>query len=414
VKPPRAGRLEITDTRTTGLQFRITAAGVRKWSFRFRDPTRGGKPGRATIGTYPELSLRQARDQAGDMRRVVEAGGNPAASRKAARAGAGSFGALAERFMVEHSRRHKRSHAADDRNLRKHVLPLWKDRAAASIKRKDVIALVEGLVTAGKPTLANRVQALLSSIFTFAIDADELEANPCHRLRRRGLERAGSRVLSDDEIQLFWHGITAPRRRFGLGLRLALLTAARESEIAGMARAELEHLGEPSRAAWIIPGERTKNKREHVIPLSPLALETVLQLLEMLEPGQQHLFPTQHKRGGPLSGSSLWWGMDQFGESLTGNTIAERTWNVDRPSPHDLRRTVETRMARLRIPKEYRDKCLNHAAGDVGSRHYDRHDYFDEKADAFNRWAALVMGLVEGSSGAAVVSISDARKERRS
>jgi len=64
---------------------------------------------------------------------------------------------------------------------------------------------------------------------------------------------------------------------------LALLTGARVSEIAGICRAELENIGERSRAAWIIPGTRTKNRREHLIPLAPLAADIVLELLAELD-----------------------------------------------------------------------------------------------------------------------------------
>jgi integrase len=131
--------------------------------------------------------------------------------------------------------------------------------------------------TDGTPTLANRVQSLISSVFTFAMDADLAEANPCHRLRKRGVERVGRRVLSEEEIRLFWSRIVEPpaTRRTGLALRLTLLTGARISEIAGISRAELERLGDASRAAWIIPGTRTKNGRDHLVPLSPLAQDLV-------------------------------------------------------------------------------------------------------------------------------------------
>ena len=108
--------------------------------------------------------------------------------------GQGRSVGLAERYLTEHSRRRKRSSAADERNLRKHVLPKWKGRRLAAIKRGDVIELLEGLVTDGKPTLANRVHSLISGIFTFAMDAAVVEANPCHRLKKRGVENVGRRV----------------------------------------------------------------------------------------------------------------------------------------------------------------------------------------------------------------------------
>jgi integrase len=342
---------------------RITAGGVKSWSFRFRDTA--GKQSRATIGEYPTVGLKGARSRADAMRRLVSEGGNPVELKRAERAGgaAKTFGALAERYLAEHSRRRKRSHKADERNLRKHVLPHWRGLAFAGIKRADVIELVERLISKGKPTLANRVQSLVSSVFTFAMDAALVESNPCHRLRKRGLERVGRRVLSDAEIRLFWRDIVEPSRarRVGLGLRLALLTGARVGEIAGMSRAELEHLADPAKAAWIIPGARTKNASDHLIPLSSLARATVLDLLATIEQSEQFLFPTRsRRRWGPVRGNTLTQAMDYFGERLAGNIDAIRTWKADRPTPHDLRRTTGTRLAELRIPKEIRDRVLNH------------------------------------------------------
>jgi integrase len=292
--------------------------------------------------------------------------------------------------------------------LELHVLPRWGKRPYVQIKRGDVIELIEELIKAGKPTLANRVQSLISTVFTFGLDAELVEANPCHRLRKRGIERVGRRVLSDDEIKLFWWGVVeSPRsRRSGLGLRLALLTGARVSEIAGLCRAELERLGQPSRAAWIIPGNRTKNGRDHLIPLVPLARDVVLELLAGLEPSAEFLLPTRsRRRQGPLRGNSLTQAMDNFGRRLAGDAIVVRAWRAEPPTPHDLRRTVETRLAELRIPKEIRDRVLNHAPGDVGSKHYNLHDYADEKRDALGRWASVVNSIVAGPN-AAVVSIA--------
>jgi integrase len=422
MKPPPTGRLEITDVRCAGLVFRVTPNGIKSWSFRFRAT---GRLARATIGQYPAIGLTAARARADAMRQEVAAGGNPAERRRQDRAGAGTktFSALAERYLAEHARRKKRSHKADERNLRKHVLPYWGNRAYAGIKRADVIERLEALVTAGKPTLANRVQSLISSVFTFAMDADLVEANPCHRLRKRGIENIGYRVLSDDEIRLFWPGVVEiPRSRHtGLGLRLALLTAARVSEVAGISRGELEHISDPGKAAWIIPGSRTKNGREHLIPLSPLARATVIDLLELLEPEQQFLFPTRSRRGGAMQGNSLTQAMDYFSGRVAGELSdnlsrnageAMRTWKLDPPTPHDLRRTVETRLAELRVPKEIRDRVLNHIPSDVGSKHYNRHDYADEKRAALTRWSAAISSILEGRPGGSVIDLATARRDR--
>jgi integrase len=416
VKPPASGRLEISDMRCAGLALRITPNGVKSWAFRFRDRTTG-RPGRATIGRYPTVGLTAARASADAMRRDVAAGINPAARKQLDRATAAAktFGALAERYLAEHARRHKRSYEADERNLRKHVLPRWQNRPYTSIKRGDVIELVESLVTGGTPTLANRLQSLISTVFTFALDAGLVEFNPCHRLRKRGVENVGRRVLSDDEIRLFWNGIVepSPARGVGLGLRLALLTGARIGEVAGLARAELEHLTDASRSAWVIPGTRTKNGKDHLIPLPTLARETILDLLAMLESGEQYLFPTRSvRRRGPIRPNSFSHGMASFGARLGGGGDAIRTWRAEPPTAHDLRRTVGTRLAELRIPKEIRDRVLNHIPADVGSRHYNLHDFADEKREALARWEAALAAILHGPS-ATVVPIVPVRKGRR-
>jgi integrase len=414
-KPAGAGRTEISDLRCVGLVLRIAEDGGKSWSFRFRSRT--GKQTRATIGRYPDVALTAARQRADDMRRAVAEGRNPVEEKRAAKApgSAGTFGTLAERYLDEHSRRRKRSSEGDERNLRKHILPKWAGRGFSEIRRRDVIELVEALVTAGTPTLANRVQSLISSVFTFAMDADLAEANPCHRLRKRGVERVGRRVLSDEEIGLFWSKIVEPPaiRRTGLALRLTLLTGARISEIAGISRAELERLGDASRAAWIIPGTRTKNGRDHLVPLSALAQNLVLELLESLGQSDEFLLSTYNSdRKGPVSGKSLAQAMKNFGRRLAGDMPAVRTWRAELPTPHDLRRTVGTRLAELRVPREVRDGVLNHAARDVGTKHYNLHDYADEKREALNRWAVAVAAILDPIA-APVVDFADVRKSVR-
>jgi integrase len=377
---------------------RITANGIKSWSYRYRDKA-AGRIARATIGQYPAVGLAAARARANAMRQEVAEGGNPADRKRRAHSTAGSFGALAARYLAEHSRRRKRSHEADDRNLRKHVLPRWQHRPYASIKRADVIELVERLVADGKDTLANRVHALVSSIFSFAMDADLIEHNPCARLRKRGVENVGRRVLSDAEIKLLWSNAAEPSRarQLSLGLRLALLTGVRVGEVTGLCRAELDGVADAARAVWFLPGTRTKNGRDHLIPLSTLARDVVLDLLGLIEPSEQYLFPTpSQRRRGPMRSTSLSRAMKYLGARLQGDDDAIRTWKADPPSPHDLRRTVGTRLAELRVPKEIRDRVLNHTASDVGSKHYNLHDYIDEKREALTRWSELVAAIAAG------------------
>src|SRR3954464_10597422 len=109
-----------------------------------------------------------------------------------------------------------------------------------------------------------------------------------------------------------------------------------------------------------------------------------------------------------MRGNSLTQAMDNFSGHLRGDTVAVRTWKAEAPTPHDLRRTVGTRLAELRVSKEIRDRVLNHTASDVGTKHYNLDDYAEEKREALTRWAAVIRSLITGQD-ASVVPIAAAR-----
>jgi integrase len=410
---PATGRVEVVDTRAAGLSFRVTSNGARSWCLRFRDP-RSGNTSRATIGDYPDVSLAEARKRADAMRRQVAAGENPVEAKRRERelATSKTFQALADRYLNEHARRHKRSADADERNLRKHIIPRWASRRYDEIGRADVIELVESLVTDGKQTLANRVQALVSSIFSFAMDADLVKGNPCARLRRRGVEVIGRRVLTDDEIQLFWPAILLKpvSRPVGLALHLVLLTGVRPGEAAGVARAELVNIGEKDRARWIIPASRSKNGRSHLVPLSEMARQTILSALELTGEHDEFLFPSPSIKDAAITAHALAVAMARFADNL--ESIAGKSWRDEPPSPHDLRRTVATRLAELGVAKEDRDAVLNHTPRDVGKKHYDLYDREREKRRALELWASTLSAIIDGrKSTADVVPLNKARRD---
>jgi integrase len=407
-KPPtEKDRDEITDTRCVGLAFRITKGGARSWSFRFRDP-RSGKSNRIGLGPYPAVSLAKAREQARAMQGLVAAGQNPITAKRRARVEAPqrTFGALAERYMSEHAERHKRTASADRRNLDLHILPKWRARDYDELTRADLIELIEGLIGDGKQTLANRVHALCSKIGSFAVDAGLLNGNPFARVAKRGVEHVGRRVLSDDEIPLFWRRIilSPVSRRVGLACRLALLTGTRAGEVAGMARSELAHLNDAAQAAWVIPGDRTKNGRAHYVPLCALARETIRSALELIGGDDEYVFSSPRQKatngdspplGTAITGHALAVAMRRFANILEREAGAARTWREEPPTPHDLRRTLATRLSQLGVPKEDRDAVMNHVRSDVGSKHYDLYERAKEKRQALTLWDAAVREILK-------------------
>jgi integrase len=194
--------------------------------------------------------------------------------------------------------------------------------------------------------------------------------------------------LTDAEIVKFWSAVDAERKEFSGLLKLLLLTGCRLNEVAGMRRAELSDDG----ATWSIPGERTKNKRPHIVPLAPLAREILATMA-----GDGELVFTTTGRS-PVSGWS------RIKTSLDG-AMAIPPWRL-----HDLRRTAATGMAEIGIAPHIVEAALNHIsgakAGVAGT--YNRAAYAPEKRAALERWASHVQGLVCGQP-ANIVNMRKAR-----
>jgi integrase len=398
LKPPSTGRTELTDVACRGLAVRVSPAGAKTFRFTFRAR---GRIERLTIGRYPDVSLRIARARADKLRQQVAAGENPSAHKR--EAPARSFAALALRYLDEHARRHKRSAAKDERNLRLHILPRWSKREFSSISRADAIALIERLVGAGKPVLANHVHRLISGIFSFAMDVGLASANPVARLRKRGSERVKARVLDDHEIRLFWQRIVEPSgsRVVGLALRLVLATGCRPGEVAGMARSELEFNADGVPVSWTIPIARSKNRRAHFVPLSPLAAAIVDEAIGLAGPGK-FVFASRAARG-HVDNSALAAAMERLSATLSDDVAA--TWKADPPTPHDLRRSCATRLAAAGVPGEDVAAILNHVRADVTGRVYDQYRRASEKRHALARWALLLAAILEPSAASNVVAL---------
>ncbi|MGC2320457.1 MAG: integrase arm-type DNA-binding domain-containing protein [Bradyrhizobium sp.] len=407
LKLPASGQTDVIDVRSPGLFLRLSRY-AKTWTFRFTDPV-SGKRDRMTLAKYPDLSLGDARDRAEELRKAVAQGINPKEAKRTERSDAPTrtFTALSDRYLKEHARRFKKSADADERNLRLHILPKWGNRSYRSITRADIIELIEGLIADDKPTLANRVQSLISKMYSFATDAALIDTNPAVRLKKRGKETALTRTLDDAEVRLFWSSITSPpvSEPVGVALKLALLTGLRAGEVSGLHKTEIINLDDAEQAAILIAGERVKNGRTHLVPLAPMARQLVLDAIKLARDSTDYLFPLRFKDDLPLDPHTLARAMRCFADDLDAGDAAPgiQTLKAEPPTPHDLRRTFATRLSALGVPKEDRDACMNHVPTDVGSKHYDLYDRQEEKRRALNLWAAALANILEGKKHAANV-----------
>lgn len=225
---PDKGQVDFFDERTAGFGLRVSQAGRKTWFAMYRH---GGRLRRLTLGTYPAMGLADARDKAKTVLHQAATGDDPA-TEKTLKRSAPTFGELAKDYIELYAKSHKRSWQEDQRILNLDLLPRWKSVKAHDIKRRDVIALLDEIV-ARAPIQANRTLALLRKLYNWAISRDLAEANPCAQIKMPSKENRKDRVLSEEEILRFWHGLTKtsmsePTR---LCLKFQLVTAQRKGEI---------------------------------------------------------------------------------------------------------------------------------------------------------------------------------------
>ena len=342
-----------------------------------------------TIGTLARVpKVDDARQAACDSLAKAEAGDNPVAEKQAAVAAAITVGAAAASYLAHCDRNLQPKTAAEWRRIFEHdVLPRWGERPLAAITKGDVIELVndkaarrerkrQGL-TEGAAVQAGKMLTRLRTFFGWAVAGDIAPADPTGGVRKPAKEASRDRVLTDDEVGAFWKGAEQLGRPFGLVFRLMLLTAQRESEVAGMRWSELDL----DARTWTIPGARAKNGKSHIVYLNGLAIEVLEQVPRIVD--QELLFSGNGTT--PVSGFSS--AKTRLDAAMSGIN----DWVL-----HDLRRTATTGLARLGIPPHIADKVLNHTAGTIRgvAATYNRFEYLDERRAALDAWGRFVESLV--------------------
>jgi integrase len=413
-RPPASGRIEVWDEKTPGLLLRVSSTGAGSWCFRYR-PRAGGGFQRVTLGSIADLTLADARERAAQHRVDVRAGADPQGELKAKKIAAANtltFDKLAQRYLEEYAKPRKASWRNDEGYL-KRPCDRWRDRDAKSLTRRDVIGLLDEIkVTA--PVSANRTHSVLVTLFNWAVEDELLELNPIAGLKKRAKEQEKDRTLADEELRAIWRALEDPReisRDVADALRLIVLTGQRPGEVAGMVRSELVALSKPSEARWELPAERMKNRRPHVVPICPMALETLSgALARRHEDGDgTSVFASRFTARHTLARHSLSQGLARMIQRMNGKRAGEaiQSLQAQPPTPHDLRRTLATGLARLGVPREDRLAVLAHAADDVHGKHYDRYARLREKRIALETWERhLAQVLGDESASATIVPIT--------
>ncbi len=383
--PVDGRRTRYTFTGIKGLQLDCipdgTPLGNRVWRVRYYV---GDVERVATLGTFNDgdregfISLSSATEKAAEHRRAVKMGARDP------RDVGDTFAELFARWLDRHAKPNKKSWQADADLFERHLRARLGACKVADLARRDIINALDDIAVAASGIQANRCQSLVTATLNWALSEDLIGASPAAGIRKRGKELARERVLSDNEIRLWWRALDDHKSpRVAAVLRLLLLTGLRLSEVCGMRRDELK--GD----VFEIPGERTKSGLPHSAPLTPQALG----ILKGMDDASSFFFPAVDR------GKMLDKPMSRHTPDHAYADLAVRLAMVDsnaKPDTgiHDLRRTAATNLAKLGVGDDLIDRIQGRIKRGSMGWVYNRHAYLNEKRDALARWEAHLLSIV--------------------
>jgi integrase len=374
---PGPGRREIPDPGCGNLYLLLQPSGHRSWAVRYRF---GGKSVKLTLGKFPAMTLLDARRAAIDAQRELGKGHDPAKAKLDAKiktdaAKADTVTAICENYL---KREGGKLRTSDQREsiFRRLVYPHIGDRPVSSIKRSDLVQMLDKIEDHNGPRAADVTLATLRRVLTWHALRDDDFASPIVRgmNRQKAADHRRSRILDDDEIRKLW-AATADNAAFSALIRFLLLTSARRNEAAAMKRDEIDANG-----IWTLPASRSKTKVEIIRPLSKAAQAILAELPRIGD------YPFTSNAITPIASFSGPKAKLDAASGVTG-------WRL-----HDLRRTARSLLPRAGVHGDVAEKCLGHSRGDIIER-YDQHKYLGEMQRAFEALSALVERIVHPPEG---------------
>lgn len=381
-------RYEIYDTVVSGFILRITKTGYKSFAYRY---WYNGQSRQITIGKADDISLADAREVAREYKDILRDGKDPAMIRRENReAKPKTFLQVIEEYKVKHFKKLKQT-TKDDyiRRLDYFIAGYGKNRLKRPIenfKRTDLLNWLDD-VADNAPTNAQRLQALLSSVFTFAIHREYLTTNVVKGISfKEQQEKAEPKqenvAFTDEQIVALWLNFGQYNGTAGYLFKLLMLLGQRVGETRLMKWQDIDF----DKKLWIIELKDTKTENKHEVPLPQMAID-ILNQLKNSTGNEQYVFNSPASSNTPI-----------VHPSKASQRIRERS-KVDDFNIHSLRTTFITRQAEMGTPKHITSKLVNHGKDSEGSavtEIYDKYDYIPEKRKALNRWNNKLNQILTG------------------
>jgi len=375
-----------------GLLIEVLTSGSKVWRFKYH---LDGKREKVTIGSYPEIGIKAARDRHEELRVLVERGQSPAKAKQADQAErkqeaerAVTFEAYS-RVWIQDTLFYRSAgyRAQTTRWLDQHINPKIGDMALADVKPRHVLEIIEG--HKATPVMADRLRVIIQQIYNFAIRRLLVEHNPALPIKGAIVvpPREHHRHLNEKELAAWWrllpqqgaHATTV------LAAQLLYLTMTRKVELLRSTWDEFDL----DAATWDIPKERMKMRRPHRVYLSTQAVEKLQAVRQLVSNtgGDAYVFPSIYKAAMPMGLETLnhFFGRIDFG--------------VSDFSPHGTRGTAATLLREHGYRKDVVELLLAHAERNQTTAAYNHHELAEERRAALQFLANHTDKLAAGGGG---------------
>ena len=363
-KPPVSGRLTLSDG--NGLQLRITSNGKRSWSLQYRYQ---GAMRKYTIGSYPEITLKDARARNIELRASIQAGNDPQTAKKLARSPSSTnVEECFEEYLRDYLKVNLKSWPEYERAMRRDVLLFVGKIELEALDKPAIRAVIRRITDRGRMVLANRVLQYISKMLKWAVGVGYISVNPAADIPKPAKERSRERVLSLNEVKSLLAACDSLAGVQADFVKFLLFSGQRLNEIAKLTHDEVmdDHIA--------IPRDRNKSGETIITPLLP----HLRDILDSCPRGNgQYIFSTTHGEK-PLSGFSQIKSQLQKASGVTDWTF------------HDFRRSMATALADAGMD-QFNIKCaLNHKDNSVTGV-YDRSYHIKAKSKALSKWHAIII-----------------------
>ena len=367
-----------------GLHLKVKPNGLKNWIFRYTRPIVGGVTN-IGLGSYPNVSLSEARQTAQECRGLKSRGIDPRLERKAKLASERhSFRDVCEEWFMLKSPQVTADFADDIwRSLELHVLPQLANVPISRITAPLAIQVLQTPKNKGNLETVKRVIGRLNEVMTYAVNVGMIKANPLAGIRA-AFERPKAKnqpTIPPDDLpnlmqDLYEASIQLQTR---LLIELQLHTMTRPNEVAQAKWAEIDLTDR----IWVIPAERMKRRREHAMPLSPEVIK-VLERLQSMSGESEYVFPSTRTSSGHLN-------------SQTANMALKRMGYKDRLTSHGLRSIASTVLHEHGFQSELVEIALSHTSGNQTRDAYDRSQQIQRRRQIMHWWSGYIVAAKNGS-----------------